>query len=192
MAKQKRIKSPGAVVLKRLLKSVQQIDSTDNKVKAGIKIQSAADFTNLKTLTKKFPEATEQAHTTTLQLLVPEIKQALTDAMNNKGYGWGYGDGDIVQTGQLRDSVDVHAGEESILVVYSATNDGYDYAAIVYFGGYIHPYGNTGVQIYMPSRPWIKHVLVGGGPVPKFPLTKRYLFHFQKTLKSLLPRGTLK
>ena len=112
--------------------------------------------------------------------------------MNSKGYGWDYGDGDIVQTGKLRDSVDVYAGEESILIVYSATNGGYDYAAIVYFGGYIHPYGNTGVQIYMPGRPWIKHVLIGGGPVPKFPLTKRYLFHFQETLKSLLPRGTLK
>ena len=192
MAKQKRIKSPGAKVLSGLLKAVQKLESADGSIKGEFRIKSAADFTNLQLLVRKFPQETEKAHELTLQELAVEIEIALTAAMNSKGYGWAYGDGDIVQTGQLRDSIEVHAGKESILVVYSATNDGYDYAAIVYFGGYIHPYGNTGVKVYMPGRPWIKHVMTGGGPVPRFPLGKRYLALFKGYLKEFLPKGLIK
>ena len=193
--KGKQIKNPGAVVIKRVIKAMQQIESNEGSVEAGFKIKSAADFTALKTVVSKFATEANNAHVKTLAALAPEIKQALTNAMNAKAYDWDYGDGDIVQSGTLRDSVQVTADNESILVTYSASSsgDGYDYAAIVYYGGYIHPYGNPNIKIYMPARPWIKHVLVGGYPgVEKFPLTDRYFYHFEKFLIAQLPKGTIK
>ena len=189
MAKPRRVKNPGAVVIKRLIKAMQEVQNDDGAVEAGIQIKSAADFTSLKTLTSKFKTEANLAHAETLKALAPEIEQALTVAMNTKAYDWAYGDGDIVDTGQLRDSVEVVADDVSIMVRYSAASsgDGTDYAAIVYYGGYIHPYGNPNIKIYMPGRPWIKHVLIGGYPgVQKFPLTERYLYYFEKNFKEIL------
>ena len=188
MAKAKRIKNPGAAVIKRIIKAMQEIDNNDGAIGAAIKIKSAADFTSLKTLATKFKKEANLAHAQTLRSLAPEIKDALTAAMNTKAYDWDYGDGDIVDTGQLRDSVQVVADDVSIMVTYSAqsSGDGTDYAALVYYGGYA-PYGNPNIQVFMPARPWIKHVLVGGYPgVEKFPLTERYLYYFEKNLKKLL------
>ena len=193
--KGKQIKNPGAAVIKRVIKAMNEIENNEGSVRAGFTIKSAADFTALKTVASKFREESNNAHTKTLAALAPEIKQALTNAMNTKAYDWDYGDGDIVQTGTLRDSVQVNADAESIVVTYSASSsgDGTDYAAIVYFGGYIHPYGNPNVQIYMPARPWVKHVLVGGySGVEKFPLTDRYFYYFEKFLIAQLPKGTIK
>ena len=193
--KGKQIKNPGAAVIKRIIKAMNEVENNEGSVKAGFKIKSAADFTALKTVASKFAAEANNAHTQTLAALAPEIKQALTNAMNTKAYQWDYGDGDIVQTGELRDSVQVTADSESIIVTYSASSsgDGTDYAAIVYYGGYIHPYGNPNVQIFMPGRPWIKHVLVGGYPgVEKFPLTDRYFYYFEKFLIAQLPKGTIK
>ena len=185
-----KVKNPGAAVIKQLLRAVNKLEENEGSIKGNFRIKSSSDFTVLKTLTQKFPEAANEAHYSTLKNLAIEIEAALTAAMNQKVYDWAYGDGDIVQTGKLRDSVDVTATQESIIVSYSATSsgDGFDYAAIVYYGGYIHPYGNPNVTIYMPGRPWIKHVLTGGGPVPKFPLTERYLYFFQKFFKEELPK----
>ena len=193
--KGKQVKNPGAVVIRRLIKAFNNLESEEGSISAPIKIKSAADFTALKTITSEFREECNLAHEKTLAALAPEIEQALTNAMNTKAYQWDYGDGDIVQTGELRDSVQVTADSESIIVTYSASSsgDGTDYAAIVYYGGYIHPYGNPNVQIFMPGRPWIKHVLVGGYPgVEKFPLTDRYFYYFEKFLIAQLPKGTIK
>lgn len=187
--KGRKVKNVGATVIKRMIKSINDLEKKEGKIKAGFKIKSAADFTSLKTLASKFRQECNDAHVLTLQDLVPEIEQALTNAMNTKAYYWDYGDGDIVQTGQLRDSVNVVADAESIIVTYSAksSGDGTDYAALVYYGGYA-PYGNPNIQVFMPARPWIKHVLVGGYPgVQKFPLTERYLYYFEKNLRFLLP-----
>ena len=192
----RRVKNPGAVVLKRMIKSMQKLQNNDGAIKGEVKIKSAADFTSLKTLASKFKNECNIAHAKTLSALVPEIESALTAAMNSKSYNWQYGDGDIVQTGKLRDSVNVVSTEDSIIVSYSATNekDGFDYAAIVYYGGMIHPYGNPSIKVMMPARPWIKDVLIGGSTrgIDKFPLTARYLHYFEKFLKQLLPKGSLK
>lgn len=188
--KGKKVKNPGAVVIRRLIRAMNDLESKEGSLSAPIKIKSSADFTALQTLASKFKEECNLAHEQTLADLVPEIEVALTKAMNTTAYKWAYGDGDIVDTGQLRDSVDVVADAESIMVRYSAksSGDGTDYAAIVYYGGYIHPYGNPNVKIYMPQRPWIKHVLVGGYPgIEKFPLTERYFYHFEKNITILLP-----
>lgn len=184
-----KIKNPGAVVIKRFIKAVNKLESAEGNVEGRFELKGASDFTVLKTVTNKYPEAANYAHLQTLQALAPEIEAALTDAMNARVWDWSYGDGDIVQTGQLRDSVTVLASEQSLVVTYSAqsTGDGTDYAAIVYYGGYINPYGNPSIQIYMPGRPWIKEVLVSGNKVPKFPLTERYLFYFEKFILEKIP-----
>ena len=187
--KGKKVKNPGATLIKRFIKAVNDLESVDGDLNAELRINSSSDFTVLKTIANKFPDAANYAHLQTLIALAPEIEEALTDAMNAKVWDWQYGDGDIVQTGQLRDSVTVLATEQSLLVSYSAMSrgDGADYAAIVYYGGYIHPYGNPSVQIYMPGRPWIKDVLVSGQRVPKFPLTTRYLYHYEKFILQKIP-----
>jgi hypothetical protein len=193
MAKAKRIKNPGAAVIKRIIKAMQEIENNEGAITGAIKIKSASDFTNLKTLTTKFKKEADLAHAETLEALAPEIEDALTVAMNTKAYDWAYGDGDIVDTGQLRDSVQVVADDVSIMVTYSAesSGDGTDYAALVYYGGYA-PYGNPNIQVFMPARPWIKHVLVGGYPgIQKFPLTERYLHHFEKFLRAYLGENRL-
>jgi len=191
-----KIKNPGAAVIKRMIKSINELESEEGSVKGAIKIKSSADFTALKTISSKFKEECNLAHAQTLAALAPEIKKALTDAMNSKVYDWDYGDGDIVDTGKLRDSAQVVADSESIMVSYSATSsgDGTDYAALVYYGGYyIYPYGNPNIQVFMPGRPWIKHVLIGGhSGINKFPLTDRYLFYFEKFLVAQLPSGSIK
>lgn len=189
-----KIKNPGAAVIKRIVKAMNELESVEGSIAGTVKIKSAADFTALKTLSTKFRKESNTAHTKTLAALAPEIKQALTNAMNSKVYDWDYGDGDIVDTGKLRDSAQVVADSESIMVSYSATSsgDGTDYAALVYYGGYA-PYGNPNIQVFMPGRPWIKHVLVGGhSGIEKFPLTDRYLYYFEKFLIAQLPKGALK
>lgn len=189
-----KIKNPGAAVIKRLAKAMNELESVEGSIAGTVKIKSAADFTALKTLSTKFRKESNTAHGQTLAALAPEIKQALTNAMNSKVYDWDYGDGDIVDTGKLRDSVQVVADLESIVVTYSAASsgDGTDYAALVYYGGYA-PYGNPNIQVFMPGRPWIKHVLVGGhSGIQKFPLTDRYLYYFEKFLIAQLPKGALK
>ena len=187
--KSSKVKNAGAAVIKRMLKEINKIDTETGGISVGFTLKGASDFTTLKRLKEKFPEAAKSAHNRTLHALAAEIKVALTDAMNSPVYDWDYGDGDIVQTGQLRDSIGMAVTENSITITYSAlsSGDGTDYAAIVYFGGYIHPYGNTSVTVYMPARPWVKHVLTGGGPVPKFPLTDRYSYWFGKYLTEKLP-----
>ena len=87
----------------------------------------------------------------------------------------------------------VNACTSKSITTASSSGDGFDYAAIVYYGGYIHPYGNPDVKIFMPARPWIKHVLIGGhSGINKFPLTDRYLFYFEKFLVAQLPPGAIK
>jgi hypothetical protein len=182
---QRRVKSTGAKVLKSLMKATRDLDKKSGDLNTKITLKSSADFTDLKTITKKYPEAAKKAHLLALGAVAEELELALGIAMESKDWGtpdWPYGDGDIVQTGRLRDSLELRVTEEGIAIMYSAINpsDGFDYAAMVYFGGYIQPYGNPYVKVYMPGRPWIKGVLLGGGPVDKFDFTGTYKTFFEK------------
>jgi len=191
---QKRVKSTGAQVLKNIMNAVKKIENDDGAIKTNIKVKSSAQFTDLKTITKKFPKEAEAAHYETLQIVAEELELALGIAMESKVWGWTYGDGDIIQSGRLRDSVRVEVEVGQINIMYSAENpeDGYDYAGIVYYGGYIHPYGNPYVSVYMPGRPWIKGVLLGGGPVEKFDFTGTYKKYFETFLKKKLGPKNIK
>jgi len=186
----KRVKSTGAKVLKGLIKATRDIEKEAGTLKLGINIKSSADFTDLKTITKKFPAAAKAAHFESLKILAEELELALGIAMESKVWGsneWPYGDGDIVQFGNLRDSLKIDVSEEQITIFYME-----EYAAIVHFGGYINLYGNINAKIYMPARPWIKSVLIGGGPVDKFDLTGTYRKNFEaymtKNLKDIESR----
>lgn len=179
----KRVKSTGAKILKGLIKSTREIEKEEGVLKLGINIKSSADFTDLRTITRKFPAAAKAAHIESLKIVAEELELALGIAMESKVWGnpgWPYGDGDIVQFGNLRDSLEIGVTEEQITISYME-----EYAAIVHFGGYINLYGNINAKIYMPARPWIKSVLLGGGPVEKFDFTGIY----RKTFEAYLAKN---
>jgi len=96
--------------------------------------------------------------------LAAQVEDALKKALMSSVWAWSDGRRDIFDTGQLANSGKVVVGSSGLEVVYTAP-----YAAIVHNGGYIHPYGNVRARpIYLPGRPWIKSVLYGEGPVPRF------------------------
>ena len=105
-----------------------------------------------------------------------ELKAALDDAINASVWQAAGGTADIVDTGELRESGQVIATSTGIEVSYSAP-----YALLVHYGGYITPYGNTYAQkVYLPARPWLESVMLGGGPVPRFNLEQIYREEIKK------------
>lgn len=135
------------------------------------------DTNKLKKLRTEFPKEVEDAHMETMAYIAEELEIALGEAMENKAWQWDYGDGDIVDTGALRDSLKITITPSNFRIYY-----GEQYAGIVHYGGYIFPYGNPRVIIYMPPRPWIDSVLNGGGPVPQFDFEGIYTIRFNKLL----------
>ena len=95
------------------------------------------------------------------------IAGPLTEALNSAmaaSWGWSQGARDIIDTGELRDSLEVTIVDGQVNISYSAP-----YAGLVHYGGYISPYGNASIEkVYLPGRPWVQSTLEGGGPVPQF------------------------
>lgn len=178
----KQVKSKGAVILKNLIKSMNDLERENGNIKGVIKLKSSADFTDYRTLTTKFPDAAKVAHGKALAIVANELYIAFGLAMEAPVWQWDFGDGDIIDTGDLRDSLNIVVTPEGLQVIYTE-----EYAAYVYYGAYINPYGNPNVKIYMPPRPWIKAVLMGGGPVEKFDLTGTYRRNFEVFMKQQLP-----
>jgi len=141
------------------------------------------DTKKLKTIRSRFPKEVEEAHMETMVYMAEELEIALGEAMENKAWQWEYGDGDIVDTGALRDSLRITVTANNFRIYY-----GEEYAGIVHYGGYIFPYGNPRVIIYMPPRPWIDSVLNGGGPVPQFNFEGIYTLRFNQILAEKLSR----
>lgn len=96
-----------------------------------------------------------------------KIKGPLTEALNESmqaSWGWTEGTRDIIDTGELMNSLRIEIKGKNISITYDSP-----YAMLVHYGGYIMPYGNDRIErIYIPGRPWIDAVLNGGGPVPQF------------------------
>lgn len=68
---------------------------------------------------------------------------------------------DIIDTGELRNSSNISitgsSGRSKISISYDVP-----YAALVHYGGYIVPWGNSRAKrIYLPPRPWVADVLGG-------------------------------
>jgi phage gpG-like protein len=103
------------------------------------------------------------------QRITADLKQALDDALRSGVWATRSGAADIYETGELLASGSVKADENGLTIAYDAP-----YAALVHFGGYIHPYGNTSAKVYLPPRPWVQSVLNGGGPVPQFDFQQYY------------------
>lgn len=109
--------------------------------------------------------------------ITTKLIAALDDAMAASVWQAIGGTGDIVDSGALRNSLEVSATQGKITIRYEE-----DYAALVHYGGYITPYGNPSIEkVYIPPRPWVQSVLQGGGPVAPvdFPATyKEALYKF--------------
>jgi phage gpG-like protein len=103
------------------------------------------------------------------QRITADLKQALDDALRSNVWSTRSGAADIYETGELLASGSVTANDNGLTIAYDAP-----YAALVHFGGYIHPYGNIRTKVYLPPRPWVRSVLSGGGPVPQFNFQQYY------------------
>lgn len=86
-------------------------------------------------------------------------------AMMGAGWGWSSGSRDIIDTGSLMGSGGASFQAGAITIGYAAA-----YANLIHSGGYIHPYGNTDIDlVYIPGRPWVAATLgKASGPLPPF------------------------
>lgn len=99
-----------------------------------------------------------------------ELVAALDQAISSSIWSTNSGIADIVDSGSLRDSLNVSASNGTISIRYDE-----EYASFVHYGGYIAPYGNTNIKkIYIPPRPWVDAVLRTGGVVPVFDFEQIY------------------
>jgi hypothetical protein len=103
------------------------------------------------------------------QRIATDLKQALDDALKSNVWSTRGGAADIYETGELLASGSVSTDKSGLTIAYDAP-----YAALVHFGGYVHPYGNIRAKVYLPPRPWVRSVLSGGGPVPQFDFQQYY------------------
>jgi hypothetical protein len=122
-------------------------------------------------LDARFQAAAQRA----AQRIATDLGAALSDAMRSSVWSTPSGSSDIVDTGNLLASGTVTANRGGVTVAYDAP-----YAALVHFGGYINPFGNTRVRVYLPPRPWVESVLFGGGPVQEFDFSRYYREEFEK------------
>ncbi len=81
---------------------------------------------------------------------------------------------DIIDSGNLKGSLDVEINKADMTAVYTWTAD---YAAAVHEGAQIHPWGDpTNKKVQLPARPWTSAVLQGTNGVEKYD----YLSYFKK------------
>ena len=87
---------------------------------------------------------------------IPEVSNLLDDAMESSVWSWTNGTRDIIDTGQLKNSLQIKMNGFGLIISYSLP-----YAAIVHYGGI------TRNGFVYPARPWAQSVLLGEGPVPQ-------------------------
>ena len=145
------------------------------KIPSKVIVQSSSKIGGiLRVELKSIPEAQilagfERAINRASARITVDLKQALDEALNSSVWASREGSSDIYDTGELLSSGKVTISSDGIKVAYSAP-----YAALVHYGGYINPYGNSSIKIYLPPRPWVQSVLEGGGPVPEFDFERYY------------------
>lgn len=102
-----------------------------------------------------------------------KIAGPLEAALNSSmaaSWGWSSGTRDIIDTGELKNSLSIAVIDGNVEISYDAP-----YASLIHYGGYIMPYGNSsGARVYIPGRPWVAATLEGNGPVQKFDLDGYY------------------
>ena len=103
--------------------------------------------------------------------LVRDLKEALDDAMRSNSWSGG----DIVDTGELMASGRISLTDRGLNISYDKP-----YAALVHYGGYIHPYGRTDERVYLPARPWVEAVLNGLPGGQNFDIKRYYIEEVRK------------
>ena len=98
-----------------------------------------------------FPEAKilkgiELAIRRASERIVVDLKQALDVAIQSPVWMGTLDRVDIYDTGELLNSGSVIINNKGITIAYDAP-----YAALVHYGGYIHPYGNITEKVYLPQ-----------------------------------------
>lgn len=170
--------------LNRLRLSTQKLQSFDGKnaeVSVDISIESK-DIDDIIRFADKFPDLARIAYKQALMIVANDLAAALDEAMEAPVWQWSDGGTrDIIDTGSLRDSGTVLVDGDTIIISYSE-----EYAAIVYFGGYVKSGFNPEIQIYYPGRPWVEAVLLGGMGVSKFDFGKELSQVFNQRLGDLV------
>lgn len=152
----------GSQFIPRLLRDKPVIKVSAN---LGVGISAKVKLTGYKA--SDFGRDLNRAMKDANQLIANRIGEALDAAMESSAWASGK---DIIDTGQLKNSLTVTATASGISIKYAAP-----YAAIVHYGGYIVPYGNPSLsKVYIPPRPWVTSVIEGGGPVPAFDFESVY------------------
>ncbi len=103
-----------------------------------------------------------------LDIVSSEIGGYLDNAMSSSI--WGSGDPDIVDSGKLRNSLNISRSSDGIQISYSAP-----YAGLIHYGGYIVPYGNTAAsRVYITGKPWAESIIFGDGPIRGYDYVDAY------------------
>lgn len=111
------------------------------------------------------------------KIIAEKLGEALDQAMEAAVWAWNDGASrDIIDTAALKASRRITVESSRLSITYDLP-----YAGLVHYGGYILPYGNKNAQkVYVPARPWVEAVVVGGGPVPKFDFESIYIDAIEK------------
>jgi hypothetical protein len=176
----------------KILKSIEQLKRTTTELETKTKGANATlsvtlsaskiDTSLLKTFIDRFPKEARRAHEFAINIVASSLLDAFDEAMNSDVWQWTGGPlRDIVDTGSLRDSGRVVVTSDTISIFYDQ-----EYAAMIYYGGMIHPFGNESAVFYIPGRPWIEAVLLGNGPVERFNFDGVYEEAFSSQLSKLL------
>lgn len=141
-----------------------EIQSSLDKIESkGISASGSIDRPSFRMEPGKFDEKAaanilEDVIDRTIQRIAVDLASKLDAAMASSVWGEL---GDIIDTGDLRDSLQVVIEGDSVQISYDSP-----YANLIHYGGYIAPYGNTSIdKVYIPGRPWVEAVLTGDGPV---------------------------
>ena len=107
------------------------------------------------------------------------LDTVLKEAISSSVWATRNGTDDIIDSGQLLNSGTVNTGTNGISINYDVP-----YAALIHYGGYIVPYGNTdATRVYIPPRPWVTTVL--GGQFRGFDPKQAYRAIILRILQSL-------
>lgn len=186
-----KLKITGLTEARRHLKKVQE-DTEDSIRKlenekieliiGGIQLKADVKDDKVMNFLRELPQIIKAAHNSVMKQMAELLRTALNEAMESPVWDWKSDTRDIIDTGALRDSLNLYTDSDGdIHIMY-----GEDYAGIVHYGGYFHPYGNKLIKQYYPGRPWVTAVLEGDGPVDKFDFEVEYKRLMEIELESRL------
>lgn len=155
----------------------------DYSIPVAINMPKAALKTDdVRVLRKKVAHAMDTSLEKGMEAVKTNIIIALDNSMNsmwswNRDPVWRNGvrpgnPRDIVYTGKLRESKTLsikYAKTMATMTIAYKT----PYAALMYYGGYVQPYGNkSAATVLVPGRPWVEAILNGTHGQPQFELVR--------------------